>query len=116
MKTDSISDPIRQEKVGKIPLGQFSEKNIPTLYHYTEQVLDKRLAYNEVMQKNPGFNNPSNVDILSQELELSNKAGDSSLFPSLQHQLGFLTDFKNLHVFSEFCIFLDFILRQRPPR
>jgi len=116
MKTDSISDPIRQEKVGKIPLGQFSEKNIPTLYHYTEQVLDKRLAYNEVMQKNPGFNNPSNVDILSQELELSNKAGDSSLFPSLQHQLGFLTDFLILHVFSEFCIFLDFILRQRPPR
>ena len=86
MRCDSVGDEKKKEKIMKIPLGQFPEKNMPTLFNYTEQVLDKRLHYNEVMEKNPGFANPFNVDILTQELGLSNMAGESSLFSTLQHQ------------------------------
>ena len=89
MKTDSIQDEVARRKVEqyrKIPLGQYQDNNLPILYDYTEQVLDKRLIYNEVLEKSPGFSNPSSVEVLAQELGLDNSAGGSSLFPSLQFQ------------------------------
>lgn len=86
MKSDMIKDEIIRKKLGEIKFGQYEKDSLPTVYLYTEQVLDRRLTYNEVLEKNLGFPNPSNVEVLAEELGLSNYAGQSSLFSSLQHQ------------------------------
>ena len=64
MKLDSISDPMAKERLSKISFGQYEGPELPVLYYYAEQVLDKRLTYNEVLEKNPGFGNPSNVEVV----------------------------------------------------
>lgn len=86
MKSDLIKDEDVRKKLEQTKFGQYEKDSLPTVYLYTEQVLDRRLSYNEVLEKNLGFPNPSNVEVLTEELGLSNYAGQSSLFSSLQHQ------------------------------
>ena len=92
MKSDSVTNEEKRSKIlnYKIPLGSFREEEMPSLFNYTENVLDSRMPYCEVLRKNPGFANPSNVEFLTQELGLSNTTGESSLFPSLQNKSGFI--------------------------
>ena len=100
MKLESVTDEDVRAKLSKMKFGQFGEQ-LPTLYHYAEQVLDKRLTYNEVLEKNPGFGNPSNVEVVCEDLGLSNVCGDSSIFTSLRHQCEFFQ-----HIFCPFFVFL----------
>ena len=88
MKSESVTNEEKRSKIlnYKIPLGSFREDEMPSLFNYTENVLDSRIPYCEVLRKNPGFANPSNVEFLTQELGLSNTTGESSLFPSLQNK------------------------------
>ena len=102
MKLESVTDEDVRAKLSKMKFGQFGEQ-LPTLYHYAEQVLDKRLTYNEVLEKNPGFGNPSNVEVVCEDLGLSNICGDSSIFTSLRHQCEFFQ-----HIFCHFLFFVHF--------
>ena len=88
MKSDSVTNEEKRSKIlnYKIPLGSFREEEMPSLFNYTENVLDSRMPYCEVLRKNPGFANPSNVEFLTQELGLSNTTGELSLFPSMQNK------------------------------
>lgn len=90
MKLDSISDPVAKERLSKVNFGQYEGPELPVLYYYAEQVLDKRLTYNEVLEKNPGFGNPSNVEVVCEDLGLPNTVGQASLFSSLRYQWGLL--------------------------
>ena len=84
MKAESLTDKKDQEAVNnsKAKLGLF-EAGMPLVYGYTEQAIDRRLSYNEVLEKNAGFVNPGNIEVLTEQLGLSNTAGSTSLFPSL---------------------------------
>ena len=89
MKIENLKDAAGRAKIekAKVQLGLCKDQqNLPTLFNYTEQVLDKKLTYSEVLEKNPGFNNPSNVEVLTEELGLSNVAGSSSLFNTMQNE------------------------------
>ena len=89
MKSDAIKDEVARAKLekSKIPLGLCrDQQDLPILFDYAEQVLKKKLTYSEVLAKNKGFENPSNVEVLTEELGLSNTAGVSSLFPNLQYE------------------------------
>ena len=89
MKSDAIKDEVARAKMEKTktPLGLCrDQEDLPILFNYAEQVLKKRLTYSEVLEKNKGFENPSNVEVLTEELGLSNTAGVSSLFPNLQYE------------------------------
>ena len=89
MKSDAIKDEAARAKLekSKIPLGLCrDQQDLPILFDYAEQVLKKKLTYSEVLAKNKGFENPSNVEVLTEELGLSNTAGVSSLFPNLQYE------------------------------
>ena len=89
MKSDAIKDEVARAKVekAKTPLGICrDQEDLPILFNYAEQVLKKKLTYSEVLEKNKGFENPSNVEVLTEELGLSNTAGVSSLFPNLQYE------------------------------
>ena len=113
MKLESVTDENVRGRIAKMKFGQFGDQ-LPTLYHYAEQVLDKRLTYNEVLEKNPGFGNPSNVEVVCEDLGLSNVCGDSSLFTSLSHQCEYLSYFVVvLCIFFQgvpfFCLFLGFL-------
>ena len=90
MKANGIHDEVVKEKLKDVKFGRFEEERLPVVFDYTEQVLDRRLTYSEVLEKNPGFQNPSNIDILCQEFGLSDQTGDSSLFSSLQFQSDFV--------------------------
>ena len=92
MKMDSITDPATKDRLikSKVKFGQYEGTELPTLYFYAEQVLDKRLTYSEVLEKNPGFGNPSNVEVVCEDLGLPNTVGQVSLFSSLCHQCGLL--------------------------
>ena len=86
MKPDAVKNEAARAKLekNKIPLGLLQDQqNLPILFDYTEQVLDKKLNYSVVLERSKGFHNPSNIEILTEELGLSNTAGESSLFPNL---------------------------------
>ena len=87
LESANLPDGLLKEKLSQMKFGQY-ERDLPIVFNYAEQVLDKRLTYNEVLEKNPGFANPSNVEVLSEDLGLSNIVGQSSLFPSLRYQCG----------------------------
>ena len=87
LESANLPDGPLKEKLSEMKFGQY-ERDLPIVFNYAEQVLDKRLTYNEVLEKNPGFANPSNVEVLSEDLGLSNIVGQSSLFPSLRYQCG----------------------------
>ena len=107
MKSDAIKDEVARAKLekSKIPLGLCrDQQDLPILFDYAEQVLKKKLTYSEVLAKNKGFENPSNVEVLTEELGLSNTAGVSSLFPNLQYESVSST------ILTIFCIFSVHIL------
>ncbi len=87
MKLDSIPDGKAKERIlkSKNSLGLWQQEDQPLIFSYTDQVLDKRLQYNDVLEKNVGFHNPNNVEALTQQLGLSNHAGSVSLFSSLRN-------------------------------
>ena len=111
MKMDSITDPATKDRLikSKVKFGQYEGTELPTLYFYAEQVLDKRLTYSEVLEKNPGFGNPSNVEVVCEDLGLPNTVGQVSLFSSLCHQCGlffFLLKFAIIGLFFRDAFFL----------
>ena len=114
MKIDNVKEAENKAKVekSKLPLGLLKDQNLPTLFNYTEQVLDKKLTYSEVLEKNPGFNNPSNVEVLTEELGLSNVAGSSSLLNTLQNESEFCQS-NFVSAYFQFLLFLGFPNRKR---
>jgi hypothetical protein len=88
MKIDSVTEEKSRIDIlkCKIPLGLYQEKELPILFTATEEALDKKISFEEILEGSSGFSNPSNVEVLAAELGLSNYSGDSSLFTSLQNQ------------------------------
>ena len=86
MKIEAITNEAIKLKLqnSKIQLGAVADKDIPKLFDFTELALDRKMAYWEVLEQSKGFANPSNVDVLCEELGLSKTTGNASLFPSLQ--------------------------------
>ena len=86
MKIEAITNEAIRLKLqnSKIQLGAVADKDIPKLFDFTELALDRKMAYWEVLEQSKGFANPSNVDVLCEELGLSKTTGNASLFPSLQ--------------------------------
>ena len=108
MKIEAITNEAIRLKLqnSKIQLGAVADKDIPKLFDFTELALDRKMAYWEVLEQSKGFANPSNVDVLCEELGLSKTTGNASLFPSLQFKSAY-DNFKihriNFVAISIFC-------------
>ena len=106
MKIDGINDEEAKFRIVnyKIPLGSFPEEKLPKLFHITEKVLDHRMLYSDVLAENTGFQNPANVELLTEELGLSNITGNSSLFSSLQSKSGAILFCFLIRLFSAYLL------------
>ena len=68
-----------------LKMGLVSEglSGLPTVFNYSLHADEKRLAYESILHRSPGFNNPTCEESMMKSLGFSNVAGDATLMDSL---------------------------------